>query len=201
MLVTEIKDLKNGKHRVFLDNGLQFVLYRKELGMYQIKEAVELTEEIYREICSQILLKRAEKRLLFLLQKMDRTRKQLWQKLTLDGYPEAVIEDAIAYVEHYHYVDDLRYATTYIRYHQKQKSKRDLIHTLLQRGVSKDTTELAIESCYEGREEELLYRLLEKRHYDSEQADLKEKKRVYAYLMRKGFSPDMILYCMEHKSD
>ena len=36
------------------------------------------------------------------------------------------VEQAIAYVKSYHYIDDLRYACSYVRYQKEKKSNRRL---------------------------------------------------------------------------
>lgn len=41
-------------------------------------------------------------------------------------------------------------------------------------------------------EEAMIKELLRKKHFDAKQADLKEKRRIQAFLYRKGFSPDKI---------
>ena len=52
--------------------------------------------------------------------------------------------------------------------------------------------EQALEDEYSGEEEQLIDRLLEKKHYDAETMDQKEKQRIYQYLMRRGFRSDAI---------
>ncbi len=53
-----------------------------------------------------------------------------------------------------------------------------------------DLIEQALEDEYSGEEEQLIDRLLEKKHYDAETMDQKEKQRIYQYLMRRGFRPE-----------
>ena len=42
----------------------------------------------------------------------------------------------------------------------------------------------------------MIKELLRKKHFDAKQADLKEKRRIQAFLYRKGFSPDKIRKAM-----
>ena len=103
---------------------------------------------------------------------------------------------AIDYVKSFHYVDDYRYACTYIRYHQTEKSRLQLKMKLYECGVASDLIEQALEDEYSGEEEQLIDRLLEKKHYDAETMDQKEKQRIYQYLMRRGFRPETIRHRM-----
>lgn len=128
-----------------------------------------------------------------MLEKMDRTEQQLIEKLKTNGYPEECIEDAVAYVKKYHYIDDLRYAEHYIRYHQQKKSRQKLKMDLMQKGVRKDVIEQALEENFESDEMRQIRELLEKRRYDKTDSDEKEKRRTYAFLMRRGYRSSDIL--------
>ena len=57
---------------------------------------------------------RAKKRALYLLTDMDRTEKELYEKLKKSGYPESVISETMAYVRGFLYLDDDNYELQYI---------------------------------------------------------------------------------------
>lgn len=135
-------------------------------------------------------LKRAKLRCMHLLERRDYTEKQLRDKLRMGkiSYTEEEIEGALAYVKSYHYVDDERYARQYIECMSARKSRRQIAQELYQKGVGKELVEAAFEEAGELREEELIQRWIEKKHFDPGNADMKEKQRMYGFLMRKGFS-------------
>jgi regulatory protein len=122
-----------------------------------------------------------------LLEKMDRTEQQLKTKLREAGYASEAIEEAISYVKSYHYIDDERYARTYIRIHQQSKSKQRLKMDLLKKGIDKEVIDLALEEEFEQSEEEMILQLLKKKHYDPSTADQKERNKMYRFLMQRGF--------------
>ncbi len=192
MLILEIKKEKKGKLLVRTDEVGTFPIYEKEAEAFHLEEGMELSSGDWEKICSEILSKRVKRRALYLLQQMDRTEAQLRRKLGEAKYPEPLIDEAVDYVKSYHYIDDLRYAATYIRYHMDQKNRRELKNSLMKRGVSPDMIEQALEEEYEDNEGELISRLLEKRGYDPEKADDKEKAKTFQYLLRKGFSASEI---------
>lgn len=196
MQIQEMTSQKGGKWKIRLEDGTIFALYKKEILTYQLAEGEEMSEELWQELCEEVLCKRARKRALYLLERMDRTEYQLRKKLRENLYPEAIVEDAIAYVKSYHYIDDVRYAENYIRCSQEQKSRLQMRQKLLERGVSVRDIERAMEEAYCCKEEELIRKLLEKKHYDPEQMDRREKYRIYQYLMRRGFSGELIRHCM-----
>ncbi len=192
MHIIEIKKEKKGKLLVRTDEVGTFPIYEKEAEAFHLEEGMELPDGDWEKICSEILSKRVKRRALYLLQQMDRTEAQLRRKLTEGRYPEFLVDEAVDYVKSYHYIDDLRYAESYIRLHQQQKSRLELRQALMKRGVPADLIDRAFEEEYEDCEGELIDRLLEKRGYDPGDSDVNEKRKTYQYLLRKGFSASEI---------
>lgn len=196
MKVTRIEELSKSRSRVFIDEEFAFVLYKGELRLYHISEGKEISEENYTAVMTEALPKRAKLRAMNLLKSREYTVKQLKDKLKEGGYPEKIIEEALSYVAGYRYTDDLRYATGYISDHESSKSRRRIEQELLGKGIDKPTLERAWHEWEEKggsqNEQEMICRLLEKRHYNPDTADAKEKQKTYAFLMRKGFSGEQI---------
>ncbi len=196
MLVTKLTGMGKGRYKVYIEDGPVFALYRGELKRLGIREGEEITEESLREIREEILPLRAKKRAMNLLQKREYTSADLREKLRDGEYPDACIGEAIAYVESYGYVDDLRYAKDFISYNLDRKSRVRIEQDLMRKGIRKDT----IRNLFEELEEEgakqdeaaMIRRLLEKKKYDAETADGREKQRMYAFLYRKGFHSEAI---------
>lgn len=187
MQILEIKKEKRGRILVYTDCVDCFPLYAGEASVWGIEEGAELPREKWERLCDEILEKRVIRRAMYLLERMDRTEFQLRRKLAENHYPEELIGAALDYVKSYHYIDDFRYACSYIRCHQSEKSRMWLKMTLEQRGVPSGVTERAMEEVYEDQEEELIRKLLEKKHYDPERMNQKEKYRICQCLLRKGF--------------
>lgn len=192
-----VEHLQKGKYKVCLDSGEKFILYSSEIRTLGLREGDYLSEEIYQKILCEIIGKRAKKRALYLLEKMDRTESQLREKLELSDYPQECIEEAIAYVYRFRYLDDLRYARNYIRYRQGNLSRRQIKQKLIAKGVSRDKIELALAEEYTQDETYQIISLLQKRHYNGEGKDTAEFRKTYQYLLRRGFSNSDILKVME----
>ena len=174
MTVTQLTDMGRGRYKVYIEDRPAFALYRGELSRLEIREGKEITEESLREIREEILPLRAKKRAMNLLQKREYTSASLREKLRDGEYPEACIEEAVAYVESYGYVDDRRYTKDFIVYNLERKSRMRIEQDLRQDEVS------------------MIRNLLEKKKYDAKTADAQEKQRIYAFLYRKGFHADAI---------
>lgn len=196
MMITELKELSSSRVKVYADGQPAFVLYKGELRKYRLKEGEELLPQVYEELIREVLPKRAKLRLMNLLKSKDYTEQQLRRKLLQGFYPEAVIEEALSYVASFHYIDDLRYAEDFIHYNYSRKSRRRIESDLINKGVSRETIQRAWQEWEaEGNvqdEDEQIKELLLKKHFDASTADPKELRRMYAFLLRRGFSADKV---------
>ena len=199
MQIEQIVPLDKKRSRVCLDNGMVFALYKGEIRALALQEGQEVSAALYQEIYSGILLKRAKRRMLYLLGQMDRTEEQIRQKHQQGGYPEGIIEEAIAYAMDAHYLDDARYARNYVRSQQEKKSREQMRMSLYRKGIRRELAEQALESEYILEDEqELILKWVQKKNYPGETASLKEKRRICQFLMRKGFHMDDILHVLDH---
>lgn len=187
MVVTNIEAASNAKYKVYIDGEYAFILYKKELSRYHIAAGQELGEDIYRKIRTEIIGKRARLRALHLLNDMGRTEEQLRRKLERDGYAEDVVEEAVSYVKSFGYVNDGNYARIFIDGRKEKKSRKEISAILLQKGISREVIEEAFEEYDDEDVKTAIANILEKKHYNPENADWKETRKVAAYLMRKGF--------------
>ena len=197
LLVTEVIPREKGRTSIRFDNGMEVLLYKGEVRKLGLQEQTVISREKYDEIIYEILGTRAKKRAMFLLERMDRTEHQLRDKLMQNGYPAVCVDLAIDYVKKYHYIDDLRYATNYISYQQKRKSRQKLKIDLLTKGIDKNVIEQALDEAFDSDEQIKIHQLLEKKHYDPKECDRKEKQKTYQYLMRRGFKGSDILHVMK----
>ena len=134
------------------------------------------------------LEKRAKLRAMHLLERMDRTEAELRSKLKLDLYPEDIIETAIQYVKGFGYINDRGYASRFVESRHGSKSKLEIKMSLLHKGISKEIVSEVLEEYYEEQDESIaIQKLLEKKRFSSESATEEEKKKMYGYLIRKGF--------------
>lgn len=196
MTVTDIVEISKSKVKVWIDNEAAFVLYKGELGKLDIIKGKALSEEDFHHITKELLVKRARLRCLNLLKSRDYTKYQLTVKLRQGLYPEPVIENAIDYAASYGYIDDVRYAQSYIKYAGNAKSKKQIVYDLQKKGVSKQDIEYAYMQCTEKNifvdEMDLIEKFLQKKNFQKEASTLEERQKMTAFLYRKGFSWDNI---------
>ena len=132
----------------------------------------------------------ARRKAMRLLEHMDRTECGLREKLRQAGFSPLAVDYALAYVESYGYIDDERYARTYIAYRMNTKSRQKIIQELISKGVDKETASAAWEeeaAINMPDEREILYRTVEKKYAPDTELDEKEMRRLQGYLVRRGF--------------
>ena len=193
MTVTKIEPVTKTRYKVYVDGQFAFVLYKGELSRYHIAEDSELEEEIYQNLRKEIVLKRAKLRAMHLLNDMGRTESQLRTKLLRNDYPSDIVEEAIAYVKSFGYINDAEYARNFIENRKEKKSKKEIYAALCQKGLPKDLIETALEECYADDDSiAAIEAIVRKKKFDPKSTDYKEMQKMMGYLVRKGFRYDDI---------
>ncbi len=194
MLITGISEFDRKRSKIFIDEEFAFVLYKGELKLYGIKEQEEISEAAYNEIVGGVLVKRARLRAANLLAKREYTEHQIRCKLKEGGYPLICIDTAIEFMKEYHYLDDERYATSYLASRVERKSRKQLSMELMNRGIDKTLIDILFgeAECSRETEAKAVRSLLKKKKFCGLDASYEEKQKMSAYLYRKGFSTDII---------
>lgn len=145
----------------------------------------ESAEKSENEIKDEI--RRAKLRALHLLTAMDRTEANLREKLSA-SYCEDTVETAIEYVKSFGYLDDERYVRNYIESKSRTKSRKQIEQELIfQKGVSKEAVQRGFENAQMADITEVIQKYMQKKRIIPENCDYEQKKKFFAYMMRKGF--------------
>lgn len=187
MIITAIEAGENKKYKVYLNDEPAFELYKSEIKSCNLVKGMELEEELHNRILYEIVGKRAKKRAMHILEKRDKTEQQLRDKLIENRYPIEAVEDAIAYVKSYGYIDNVSYARRYIEYRRKNKSLKQLKMELYAKGISNEILCQVLEEMEDG-EGETIKALILKKSKTPWLLDDTAKKKLQMSLMRKGFA-------------
>jgi len=195
MIVTAIEQQKKDteKYNVFVDGEFAFSLYMQDILFFKIKENEEIAEERYNYIINEVVyIKAQDKALNFLGYKM-RTEKEMRDKLNTYDFNESVVERVMEFLLKYSYIDDFKYAVSYIKQTQRLKplGSYGIKMKLREYGIKDEVIENAILES-EIDEEEDAYSLLMKKIGGKKELDEKEKKKYHDFLLRRGYSYDII---------
>ena len=142
-------------------------------------------------------LRKAKIKALKILERMDRTEAQLREKLLQAEFSPELVEEAIAYVKSFGYIDDERYVRNYIEYRSTQKSRRQLEQELqFRKGVSPELIQKVYEELEPVDEKIIIRRFLEKKKFAGAATEEKVRRRLLAGLLRKGFQMGDVLSVM-----
>lgn len=210
MIVESIQPVSKERSLVTLEDGRSFVLYKGEIRILKLKENMDLSDSVIKQITTVVLPKRAKLRAMNLLKARPYTEYMLRKKLKDGGYPEAVIDEALDYVKSYGYVDDIRYARDYIFEQSSSHSKKEIYQKLLTKGIRKETLDKAFLDSY-GQyddveekssfdEEAVIMKALKKKGYTGNET-YEERQKILAYFYRRGFEMDSVFKAMDSIKD
>ena len=198
MQITDLTPVGKTRTRVTIDYDQTLVLSNRDILQFDLRQDAEIPEDVWEKLCGKLrsdaLLKCGS-----LLKDMDYTEKALSGKLSGSGFPEEIVRVAVEAMKEAHYVDDRRFAENYLHSHAGSRSRLRLRMDLLNKGIPSDLADEVFADWEEENgsrifEEEVsqIHELLRKRHYDPETADWQETQKTKAFLMRKGYSSEVI---------
>ena len=136
-----------------------------------------------------------------LLSRRDHGEYELYQKLSLKGYEQDAIEEAINFCLDHNYLDDLRYAKSQIRQHvYKGHGERRVRQELNQKRVSESTIEKAMEEEPQDWFE-LAKSAAEKKFKGIKAKDAKEYAKQVRFLQYRGYNFEQISYALNSDSE
>lgn len=195
MEITDVAPLDKKRRKVYIDGQYAFPLYLSELRKYNIETGATLEESVYDDICS-LLMRRVRERILYLIADYDRSEQNIRQKISMAGYRGSFVDDAIDSLKEYGYIDDLRFARYYAESMRdtKGRSAFAISRSLYEKGISRDVIDTVMGELDIDEEVQILKALSSKGYNEDNirQIDDKERQKLISFLMRKGFSYDLI---------
>ena len=187
MIITEIKKDKKHLMRISFRNGEEILLDTDTCTENRLIKGLDLDQETVAELSFDSEYKRAKSRALWYLDRMDYTEKNLYTKLLRAGFDKKASAKVLARLCELGVVDDRRYAERFAeRCVESNISKRETMQKMLQKGVPYDLAK-EILSDIETDEDAQIKALIERKYsYKLSREDGVQK--VYAALVRKGFS-------------
>ncbi len=186
MIITEIKRDKKHTVRITLNSGKIFFIdsdYFYETGL---KAGDSLSDEQLQNILKESDYVRAKSKAIWLLDRADRSEKNLYNKLCESFSPESAAR-AIARLKEIGLIDDWRLAERLAqRLTDSNVSKREAYAKMLAKGLPSDIIKQTLQGI-EIDETEQITALIEKKYRASLNSP-EQVKKVYAALARKGFS-------------
>ncbi|MGL4343750.1 MAG: RecX family transcriptional regulator [Cellulosilyticaceae bacterium] len=195
--ITKLEVQKKDQKRVsvFVDGEFAFGMQLDDVIKFGISKNKVYSDEEYEALLEKLLLEKAKFRALDYISYKMRTAQQVRDKLKTLEYEEWIIEEVIAFLEKYGYVNDEDFARRYIQYQLQynKKSLRKVKSELYEKGITRVTVESPEQ--IQLWEIENITSLLEKYHYD-EDLDTKMKNKITSRILNRGFEYYLIRQCI-----
>lgn len=141
-------------------------------------------------------LQKAKNYAFLLLKFRPRSEKEIGERLKRKKFDPEVIREAIIFLKENGFVDDSYFAKVWLESRIKRPlGLKKLRGELRQKGVDKEIIDSQIEEISKGYcEEDVILKLAKDRLNKLKGIEPQKKKnRLYAYLMRRGFSPEQVI--------
>ena len=190
--ITQIKVQNNDKNRVnlYLDNKFFCGLELETAVKNGLKIGTIIAEEKLAQIQLESEKQTAYTKALKLISIRYKTQKEIERYLYEKGYLAQVVFYVISKLNEYHYIDDKRFAESFVATHKNIYGKLKLKQQLFSRGVAENIIDEMLEDEDFDQSNEIL-KLAEK--YMKTKDDTKENyMKLFRYLMSKGFEYEKI---------
>ena len=201
--ITQIVVQKKRKNRcsVFLDDEFAFGLDQDVVLKFGLKKGDVLTKHQIEEILLNEEKKKAKDRALNFLSYRDRSEKEIRTKLKDVGYEENIIEWVIGELKRLKLIDDQKFAQSYAQTQMITRPMGEyfLRKELKQKGIGGELIEETVSKIFQEKDQltvavELAHKRLKRfKNID----EIKAKKRVSDFLLRRGFSWEIVSQVLE----
>ena len=187
MRLTEVKRDKKHCARVVTDAGRTLFIDVDVCAEYGLRAGCELDEESLTEILERSDFVRARERALWYLDRADRTERGLYEKLLRAGFPPQASAAAIARLKELGLLDDRRFAENLAeRLTGQNVSRREIARKLYEKGVPRAVIDEVLAENH--ADEHAQIRAVIDKKYRGRLSDPDGVRKVYAALVRRGFS-------------
>lgn len=188
--ITGLKE-KRGKTRVFVEGEFWAELDDLTVAGSGLREGIVFSSEELREIRVSGERPVAMERSLNLLGYRPRSRREVRQRLARYGYLEETVESVVRRLEELGYLDDGEYARNFARGKARKYGPRRIYGELLRNGVDEEAARAAVEDEFgDSSESEAAFKAAARR-YNVGEGSLAQARKVYGFLMRRGFSAEV----------
>ena len=201
--ITDIQiQKKHPKRRsIFLDGEFFCGVSEEVAAKFHLKSGMQIDENKLKEMLHEEELSKAKNYVYGILARRMYTSKEIRNKLLEREYTDEIIQEVIATMERYGYVNDQFYAAEWIqsRMNAKPKGKIALRQELYLKGVDKSIIEEAISEAFDDSKENDMALDLAKRKIKSYSSSdpAVVKRKLQSFLLRRGFRYETVREVIE----
>lgn len=201
MIIEFMQRDKLHQTKVIFDNGEECLLDNDICSENGLKVGIQISLEELNSLKYSSDYARAKSRALWYLDRSDHTEKALFQKLVRAGFDKKASAAVIARFIEIGLIDDRRYAENYAeKCCEANISRREAVRKMLEKGVPYEMASEILDGI--DTDEEAQITAVIKKKYERKLSSENGTQKVYAALIRKGFSYGAVRnalknYCQE----
>lgn len=190
-----ITDISRQQHRtdrynLYTDSGFLLSLSDETIVKNSIKKGCELSQDKLNELRNEDTLKYAKELALNYISRSIKTRKEVITYLSNKGIDSASADTAANMLEGYGYLDDEAYAKEFSRVYSKKLGPKAIRSKLINKGISSSLADKYSKTNSETQQDTAAALALKYAKKYANLPEIKRKQKIYAALVRKGFSYD-----------
>ncbi|NLM12215.1 MAG: recombination regulator RecX, partial [Epulopiscium sp.] len=187
MKITKIEQQKNNQDRwsVFIDEEFAFGVSTEEIFIFKLTVGKEISREELENLLKEKDYSKAKDIALKFLSYKARSEKEVRDKLVSKEVESMTIDRVIEFLKRYDYINDEKFANSYVRerIRLKLEGRKKLVYDLRQKGIKQEIIDHVLDNT-DIDEIDQAIKLLEKKVHDKTELDIKEKQRIYQFLLR-----------------
>ncbi|HZG57354.1 RecX family transcriptional regulator [Paenibacillus sp.] len=206
-VITSVELQKKQRHRynIFVDEQFAFAVHEDILMKHRLFKGQVVSADRLEEVLRDEERQDAYVKTIRWLGARPRTEKEIRQYMGRKAYEPAVVDHCVERLKAERYVDDERFsrALTEERLQRQGKGKQWIRQELLQKGVDKQTVMDAVQSVSPEEEKAAAAALAKKRWraLSSGEDPQAARRKLYAYLARRGFSASAVREAVREAAD
>lgn len=187
-----------GRVSVFIDDRFAFGVNRDVVLEFGLKKGLELSAEEQRRILERESELRARSTALNFISYRSRTEEEIRRRLARSDYRDEVIDDVVETLKTSGLIDDQAFAVNFAegRFKTGGYGPRRVHYDLRRKGVGRAAADRAVEEVFSEDDDVIsTARDLGSRRWEQlarEEDERKRRKKVYDYLVRRGFPHSMV---------
>lgn len=201
----------NDRYNVFLDGKYEFPVSEEVLVHHKLKKGLKLTDETIREIVQDENFEKIYNKVLNFLSYRERSRKEVKDRLSEYLYKSGVAkklstefeEKIMNKVDGIGLLDDSKFVKTVIQDTKESripKGRRKIQQFLFQRGVDRELISEHLSAySFDDELKGALVEIEKKIRLLKGKKDYKARQKMWQFLARKGYSPDVVNAAVDSK--
>ena len=201
-IITNIELCKKNKERsnIFIDNEFAFAVSNEIIYKFHLKIKCNIDMELMTEIIKEDNYIKGKETALKYIERSYKTESEVRKKLLDKEYEEETIERIIEFLSNYNFINDNEYVERYLREKLKTYGYKYVYNKLIQKGIDRNIIERVYENSNKEEEETGAYELARNKYKSlikNEETYLKAYRKLYDFLMRKGYSSNLVKSIVE----